>query len=157
MTGHEKSKGGRPSLYKPEYCETAIFLMGQGYSIAGLAGHLKVSRQTVYQWEKDHPEFSDALNAARAASAAWWERQAILLATGDGQGNASVVIFGLKNRVADEWRDKNQTEITGKDDGPVEVVTHEANEFARRIASIAAARSAGSGDGEAEPGGEGGA
>lgn len=55
--------------------------------------------------------FFDALNHARAASAAWWEDQARTTAT-TGEGNASVVIFALKNRVADEWRDKQEVDHT---------------------------------------------
>lgn len=115
-----KKPAGRPTKYKPEYCEEAIRCMGGGYSLTGFAGKIGVSRQTVYEWAEVHPEFSDALNTARAASAAWWEDRAVDIATG-GEGNASVVIFGLKNRVADEWRDKNVTEIGGIDGGPIPI------------------------------------
>lgn len=105
---------GRPTIYKPEYCEEVIELMAGGYSIAAVAGKLRVSRQTVYDWGDAHPEFLDALNVARAASALWWEDRAVALAKG-GEGNASVVIFGLKNRVADEWRDKQEYDHRSSD------------------------------------------
>ena len=32
---------GRPTLYRPEYCERAIAFMSQGYSVTALAGHLR--------------------------------------------------------------------------------------------------------------------
>jgi hypothetical protein len=105
---------GRPTLYDPKYCDEVKAFMAQGYSIAGFAGHVGVSRQTVYDWGKDHPEFLDALNQARAASARWWETTAIGIATGK-EGNASVAIFGLKNRVADEWRDKQEIDHRSPD------------------------------------------
>lgn len=108
------SKGGRPSLYDPQYCDQVIDFMSSGYSIAGFAGHIKVARQTVYQWAEDHPEFSDALNQARAASALWWERNALKNAV-EGEGNATMLIFGLKNRVADEWRDKRELDHQSSD------------------------------------------
>lgn len=104
-----KGPGGRPSKYDPAFCDVAIEKMAEGFSIAGLAGHLKVSRQTIYQWATDHAEFSDALNVARAASALWWEEKAVESAK-SGDGNASVIIFGLKNRVAAEWRDRHEVD-----------------------------------------------
>lgn len=38
-------------------------------TIEGLAVYLKVHRDTIYQWEKDHPEFSDILEELRATQA----------------------------------------------------------------------------------------
>ena len=105
---------GRPTLYRPEYCEAAIEFMAQGYSITAFAGHMNVSRQTVYQWAQDYPAFSDALNTARAKSAEWWETRARITAE-TGAGNATVVVCGLKNRVADEWRDVSRQEHVSPD------------------------------------------
>ena len=106
MPDREDRPLGRPSKYDPAYCDAAIEHMGTGLSIAGLAGKLRVSRQTIYQWAEDYPDFSDALNEARAASALWWEERALEMASGKAEGAPAMVIFGLKNRVADEWREK---------------------------------------------------
>lgn len=106
---------GRPTLYDPKYCDEIRDFMAQGYSIAGFAGSIRVSRQTIYQWRDDHPEFSDALNEAKALSALWWERNAIEIATGASNGNSAMAIFGLKNRVAGEWRDKQEIDHSSKD------------------------------------------
>ena len=38
-------------------------------SIEGLARFLKISKDTIYQWEKIHPTFSDVLNALRSEQA----------------------------------------------------------------------------------------
>ena len=102
---------GRPSTYTDEAGEQVIELMGQGYSLTAAAGKLGVSRQTLYRWGEERPDFRDALNHAKAASAAWWEDRAQEIAQG-GEGNAAVVIFGLKNRVSDEWRDKQDIDVT---------------------------------------------
>ena len=104
----------RPTKYTEALGDELISWMAQGYSLTAAAGKIGVSRQTVYAWAEEKPEFSDALNHARAASAAWWEDQARITAT-TGDGNASVVIFGLKNRVADEWRDKVEQDLTSSD------------------------------------------
>ena len=106
--------GGRPTDYKPEYCELVIEFMSDGYSVAAFAGHIRVARSTIYKWADEHKEFSDALKAAQAMAARWWEdalRQVALT----GQGNASAAIFALKNRGCDEWRDKQELDHTSSD------------------------------------------
>ena len=106
--------GGRPTKYTDNLGDQLIDWMAQGYSLTAAAGKIGVSRQTVYAWAEEKPEFSHALNTARAAAAAWWEDQARITAT-TGDGNASVVIFALKNRVADEWREKVEQDVTSSD------------------------------------------
>ena len=39
----------------------------------------------------------------------------------NGQGNATSIIFGLKNRAPEEWKDKTEQALTGADGGPVQV------------------------------------
>jgi hypothetical protein len=88
--------------------------MEQGYSTTALAGHLGVSRATIYNWADRHPEFLEALKLGEAASALWWEarlRQNAL----DGTGNATAAIFGLKNRARHDWRDRRETDLTSTD------------------------------------------
>jgi len=106
--------GGRPSAYRPEYCEAVIDFMADGYSVTAFAGSLRVSRQTVYQWAADHPEFSDALQVGKAAAALWWEDTHRRNAQ-TGEGNASASIFGLKNRCAEEWRDRREMDHQSSD------------------------------------------
>lgn len=105
---------GRPTSYKPEYCELIVKKMGEGYSVMAFAGLIGVSRETVYNWAKEHPEFFNALKAAQAACAARWEK--ILLQIGEtGQGSAAAAIFALKNRARDEWREKVEHDMTSSD------------------------------------------
>ncbi|QIC52902.1 putative terminase small subunit [Brucella phage EF4] len=66
--------GGRPTLYRPEYCETVIELGKQGDSLAQMAAHFDVSRQTIENWASDHPEFLAALSRAKVHCQAWWEK-----------------------------------------------------------------------------------
>jgi len=47
--------------YKPEMCDTAIEIMGQGLSKNALAGELKISSETLYKWIKRHPHFAEAV------------------------------------------------------------------------------------------------
>jgi hypothetical protein len=106
--------GGRPTNYRPEYCDMVIEFMADGYSVAAFAGHIRTTRQTIYNWANEHPEFFDALKTAQAMAARWWE-DALRNVAITGQGNATAAIFALKNRGCDEWRDKQELDHTSSD------------------------------------------
>lgn len=110
----------RPTTYDPAFCECAIEFLKEGYSIAAFAGEIGVARSTVYEWIKDHEEFSDAVKTGQAGAILWWERANRGLAMGS-DGNATSIIFGLKNRAADEWRDVKSTELSGPGGGAIPV------------------------------------
>jgi len=64
---------GRPTKYKPEYCQKVIEFGKQGYSMAEMASELGVDKASVIKdWPLAHPEFSTALKEARCHSEAWW-------------------------------------------------------------------------------------
>lgn len=105
---------GRPSKYDPAFCDKVLPFMGQGYSTTALAGHLGVSRSTLYLWMDNHQEFSDAVKEGMAASAIWWE-DCLRANAMTGNGNATSAIFGLKNRATDDWRDRRETDLTSSD------------------------------------------
>lgn len=107
---------GRPSKFKPAYSNMLIEHLAEGASIASFAAEIGVARSTINQWAEDYPEFSEALKIAKAKCAAWWERKLRTIAVvGGGPGAATAVIFGLKNMASDDWRDKQEHELTGKD------------------------------------------
>lgn len=112
--------GGRPSKYEERFCEEVVTFMGEGYSLAAFAGSIGVAYSTVKLWEQEHPEFSAAVKQGRAGAVYWWEKRGREMAQG-GEGNATSIIFGLKNRAPEEWRDKVETEITGANGGPVQI------------------------------------
>ncbi len=102
-----------PTAYRDTYCDEVIDFLKDGYSLAAFAGKTGVSCKTLYNWIDKHPDFAEAVKLAQARSALWWEKRMLEFAQ-TGQGNATAVIFGLKNRVSDEWRDKVHTELTGQ-------------------------------------------
>jgi hypothetical protein len=102
----------RPSEYDPAFCEVAEETLAKGYSLAVLAGELSVTRQTVDNWQNAHEEFFDAIKRGRARGAKVWEDRLGKLAD-ENAGNATAIIFGLKNRLAEDWRDKTETEHSG--------------------------------------------
>lgn len=111
----EKRPVGRPTKYEPRFCGELIADMEAGFSVTAFAGKIGVSRSTLNEWAAEHPEFSEALNAGKAARLRFWEQTAINVAakgTG-GPGAATVITFGLKNMGGDEWADKREIEHTG--------------------------------------------
>lgn len=135
---------GRPSLYDPKYCAMLIEDMKAGFSFEAFAALIDVSKETLYEWTRVHPEFSDAKKKAFEMSRRFWEKIGIdhIITTteteyeqGAGRSsssskmlNSSVYIFNMKNRFPKEWRDRKElTGANGKDLVPVQVVVNIPN------------------------------
>lgn len=93
---------GRPSEYRPEYCDLIIQVMSEGVSLTAFAGVVGVARDTVYEWIKVHREFSDAWSRAKPKRLLWWERK---LQRSRKGAETTASIFALRNVDATEWRD----------------------------------------------------
>lgn len=124
---------GRTSDYKPEYCEQVIDYGKQGKSRTWIAAELGVVRQTLYDWEKKHSDFLDALARAKVLEQQWWEDS--------GQDGMEKPGFGaniwgrsMAARFPDEWREKMA--VTGGDGGPVEVADVSDRERAKGLLSV---------------------
>lgn len=128
--------GGRPTDYKPEYCEAVIEHMKEGASLTSFAASLNVARSTINVWMDANPEFSEAVKAGKAHCAAWWEKVSRSNAV-EGGGNATLCIFGLKNMAPDEWREKQEIEHSGS----IDINKMSDEELERKIAELAGAGS----------------
>ena len=107
----DKRPVGRPSDYKPEYCDQVVAHCTDGASLTSFAAEIDVARSTINEWMEKHPDFSEAVKRAKAKCAAWWEKQARSGASGSAKDiNPTLCIFGLKNMAADDWRDKTETD-----------------------------------------------
>lgn len=148
--------GGRPTDYKPEYAEQAAKLCQLGATDADLADFFGVSGRTIYRWAAKHEEFSQSLKAGKDLADERVERSLYHKAVGytfdsekvfqfQGQivraetkehvpPDTTAMIFWLKNRRKEQWRDRQEHELTGKDGGPIETVDFSPLEAARRIA-----------------------
>lgn len=92
---------GRPTSYKPEYCEQLIVHCGEGLSFESFAGVVGAHRDSLYEWVKVYPEFSDAKKKARAASLLFLDKVGRGLMTGKIKGNVAAWIFTVSNRHPD--------------------------------------------------------
>lgn len=105
---------GRPTKYKPEFCEMLIKHMTRGLSFESFAGQCDTHFDSLYEWCKKYPEFSEAKKIGTAKSREVWEMIGINGAVGKIKGfNVVAWIFNMKNRFG--WRDQPDIELTDDD------------------------------------------
>lgn len=100
----KKHAGGRPSKFKPEYCQMLIEHMSQGYSYESFAAKVDDCRATLYNWEEKHPEFLDAKKRAVDKCLEKWETLCLDSIHDPGTLSVPLWIFNMKNRF--KWQDK---------------------------------------------------
>jgi len=125
--------GGRPSKYKPEYCEQAHKLVLLGATDERIIDFFGIGNGTFYRWRQAHPEFREALKLSKEEMDTQVEKSLFLRAMGyshpedhisNYQGEVTVtpttkhyppdatsMIFWLKNRQPDKWRDTQQHNV----------------------------------------------
>ncbi len=129
---------GRPSKYKEEYNHQAYIVCKEsGFIDTLLAKLFKTTKQTINAWKKQHPKFLDSIKKGKDEhDTGLVENSLLQRATGyehpedkiflNGKTGKAVIvptikryppdatslIFWLKNRNPDRWRDKR--EIEGK-------------------------------------------
>ena len=124
----------RPSSYKEEYAEQAEKLCKLGAIDRELADFFGVSEQTVNAWKTSFPKFFESIKKGKTQADAEVASKLFHRAIGyehadchvsNYQGEITVTplikhyapdpvaaIFWLKNRRPDQWRDKQEREIT---------------------------------------------
>lgn len=137
-----KKERGRPTKYKPEFIHLAGKHTELGADDNDLAKLFQVDRDTIYEWKKVYPEFSDSIQAAKdkydndeiekalARRARGFMRVKQVF---DPEGNivmlqeeippdTTACSLWLRNRQPERWRDKQEHEHTGKDGAPLMAV-----------------------------------
>jgi transposase len=108
---------GRPTLYKPEFCDQLIEQMAEGLSFMAAMERIGVSRQTGYSWVKQHEEFLEAFELGKGKRLLFLERR---LLSARSHGVVTSTIFALKNACPEEWRDRHQLEHASRNDNPIQ-------------------------------------
>lgn len=134
---------GRPSEYREEFVTSVLEMAERGATDVEIADSLDVSVRTIYRWKAEHEDFRQALKLAKDIADERVERSLYQRALGfqhdavkiflNKEGNVvqapyrevvapdtTACIFWLKNRKSQEWRDKVEAEVTGKDGGPIQ-------------------------------------
>jgi hypothetical protein len=108
-----RSKVGRPSLYKAEFCQLVIELGAKGKSKAQMARDIGVCRQTLENWIRERPEFLDAITHALDYALAWWEDQGQAALFLGHKFNDRAWSFQIRNRFPKDYRDSRELELGG--------------------------------------------
>lgn len=103
-----------PTRYHPSHAQTVIDLMSNGYSLGAAAGRLGISRSMVTEWQERHPEFGAVVARARAASLFYWESKFIDAVERRDAGPGNMIMFALRNVGREDWKDKQEIEISGQ-------------------------------------------
>lgn len=117
---------GRPTKYNPDFCDLVIKLMKKGHSKLFVAGELGISRDTLYEWCRKYPEFSDTIKVGEMKSYAYWEDLGMRGMLGKVKGfKPSLWIFTMKARFG--WSDNS----------PVKMIEDEVDKIERELAEKA--------------------
>jgi hypothetical protein len=104
---------GAPTKFSADIVEQTRELALQGKTDEEIAAAVGVSRSTLALWKVRHSEFSDALKAWKDEADDGVEHSLYRKALG---GDTTAMIFWLKNRRQQQWRDKQEVEHTAGGD-----------------------------------------
>lgn len=109
---------GPQSAFDPDYIPMLIEHMAKGYSYETFSAKIGTCRQTLYNWEKEFPEWLDTKKKAMELCQYWWEAAGveglytIYGKNEDGKKeiiekaiNPSLWIFNMKARF--RWKDQD--------------------------------------------------
>lgn len=122
---------GRPSTYKPEYCDAVIQYGKQGKSQVQIAVALGIPRSTMHSWAEQHEEFSAALTRAKECEQDWWENAGQTGLTAD-KFNSAVWSKSMSARFRDDYTDRVQQEHSGQ----VDTTDPDVRQLSRAILSV---------------------
>ena len=143
-TAKPAARRGRPSKYREEFPEQARKLCLLGAKDSDLAKFFEVTESTLNEWKKVYPEFSESLKAGKELAdaviadslyqrAKGYSHKAVKIMVVDKvvvheeytehyPPDPTSMIFWLKNRRPDLWRDKPDPDSSDAPVLPVRVV-----------------------------------
>lgn len=150
------AKRGRPTLYSPQYTALAKNLAEIGLIDVQIAKALGIQESTLYEWKKKHKDFAEAIKAGKKQSDEAVVNALFQRAVGYSHFEDKINVVNnevvttpvikqyppdtqacrlwLTNRRPEEWREKQDIEMTGKDGGPIQTEEVGETEAARRVA-----------------------
>lgn len=111
---------GRPSKYKPEYCDIVLELGKQGYSVAEIAAHFEVDKASLYRWQQEDEIFALSMARAKSFEQAWFEREARSNMK-NRDFNANLWYRSAASRFREDYTERKETAVTGANGGAIQV------------------------------------
>jgi len=135
MAGKPKHPGGRPTKYKPEYCEKIIKYFNipitdeQGNAndppyIQEFCLSIRINKSTLQEWVGKYPEFSNAYSIAKAK-----QKQLIITNALQNRYNASFAWKSMMNMF--NWRDQQYLKV-GMDEETLNILLNALPEEQRK-------------------------
>lgn len=123
----ENKAVGRPSKYKPEYCQMLIDYMAQGFSFKSFGSIPEVSEDTLHEWCKVYPDFSESKKIGKVKQANMLESIGIQAMQGKILNfNATAWVFYMKN--TQKWRTNDiQNEVANNQAISITIVKDDAD------------------------------
>ena len=128
------NKAGRPTKYKDEYCDQVYKLCLLGHTDIEIAGFFDVSVDTIHEWRKVHPEFSESTKRGKDIAdgnvaeslyrrAVGYEHPEDKIFNSNGEAlvvptvkryppDTQAASLFLRNRQPKKWRDKQEIDHT---------------------------------------------
>ena len=103
---------GRPTEYRPEFCEMLIAHMAEGGSYESFGAKVNCGKRVLYDWEDAHPDFLQAKETGRAKGQHWWETQA---RTALNARFFQTGVWAMSMRNMFGWSDRERLFIEGGD------------------------------------------
>lgn len=110
---------GRPTKFKPEFCDLIIKVAEEGGWLAEMAEACDVHRNTMDVWAKEHPEFLEALMRAKQKAQAWFEKTGRVSMFAD-KFNAGLWAKQMAARHPEEYSEKVRNEHSGPNGGAIQ-------------------------------------
>ncbi len=106
----KKKRGRKPIEITPALCKRAEKLAAGGRTEKQIAISLGFCNDTLIEKKKKYPEFSEAIKKGKAKAISVVEN---MLFEEASDGNTTAMIFFLKNRNHEYWKDRHEVEHSG--------------------------------------------
>ncbi len=143
MSEKKKPKRGRPTTFSKKIQAKVAKLARRGFTDAEIAELIDITEQTLNNWKKKHASFFESIKdwkteADGKIEVSLYERacgyshpedkvfchngeELIVPTTKHYPPDPTSMIFWLKNRQPEKWRDAKQNELSTKGDKPIQV------------------------------------
>lgn len=99
--------GGRPTDYKPEYCDMVIEWLASGKLMYDFADKIGANIVTVHRWRKTNPEFCKAITEGEELKS-YWGQKFVQEAVRDHTIQGVPFVMYCRNFLKLKTRDDNQ-------------------------------------------------
>jgi hypothetical protein len=106
-----KHPGGRPTKYDPKFHPKDFIEQSKnGKTLAQIALTWDLNRDTIHEWKKKHPKFSDAVKKGRQFCEAWYMNLGLAAMLGQAKSDGKPINVNLSDKI----ESKNQNENKGE-------------------------------------------